>query len=197
MRAPCPILILAAGGSTRMGGRDKLLETVDGHPLIRTQTLRALATGQPVFVTVPALDHPRTQAIADLNVRLIAIPNAAEGLSTSLRTGVKALPKADAFMVTLADLVAIHTQDMNALLNARGEHPYARVWRAATLDKKPGHPVIFDSSLRQEFDVLMGDQGAGPIIAAHSDNVHLVPIGDNALLDLDTPEDWAEWRSNL
>ncbi|WP_238109124.1 NTP transferase domain-containing protein [Yoonia sp. I 8.24] len=189
-------MILAAGKSTRMGGRDKLLETVEGHTLIRTQVLRALATGQQVFVTLPALDHPRAQAIGDLNVHIVAVPNAAEGMSASLRAGVAALPDADAFMVVLADLADIQTQDMDALLRARSGHPDALIWRGATQTNKPGHPIIFNGSLRPQFALLTGDTGAAQIVAAHGDRVHLVPIGDQALLDLDTPADWASWRAS-
>ncbi|SFR39387.1 CTP:molybdopterin cytidylyltransferase MocA [Yoonia tamlensis] len=190
---PCPIVILAAGGSTRMGGRDKLLETVDGQPLIRTQVCRALATGQAVFVTLPAMDHPRARVIADLDSQMVPLPDGATGISASLRAGVCALPQVDAFMVMLADLVAVQTADLNAVLRARSENPAAKVWRASTRAKKPGHPVIFDASLRPAFAQLRGDQGAAAIIATQP--VHLVPIGDQALLDLDSPVDWAKWRA--
>ncbi|WP_412506377.1 NTP transferase domain-containing protein, partial [Roseovarius sp. SYSU LYC5161] len=47
------ILLPAAGASARMEGPDKLLEPVDGMPLLRRQVLMALATGAPVLVTLP------------------------------------------------------------------------------------------------------------------------------------------------
>ncbi len=196
MRAPCPILILAAGKSSRMGGRDKLLETVEGQPLIRTQVLRALGTGQQVFVSLPALNHPRARVINDLDVHIVAVPNAAEGVGASLRAGVAALPDTEAFMVVLADLVEITAQDLQALLEARSTHPAALIWRGATQAGKPGHPIIFDGSLRPKFAHLAGDKGAAQIITAQAAQVHLVTIGDQALLDLDTPADWASWRAS-
>ncbi|NBR54129.1 MAG: nucleotidyltransferase family protein, partial [Rhodobacteraceae bacterium] len=42
-----PILILAAGKSSRMRGRDKHLEEIDGVPLLRRLALAALALGEP------------------------------------------------------------------------------------------------------------------------------------------------------
>ena len=55
-----PILILAAGQSSRMRGRDKLLEEIDGVPLLRRQVDMARAAGLgSVFVTVPEVPHPR------------------------------------------------------------------------------------------------------------------------------------------
>jgi CTP:molybdopterin cytidylyltransferase MocA len=180
-----------------MGGRDKLLEIVDGNALIRTQALRARATESPVFVNVPTCDHPRAKAIADLDLNIVPVPNATDGISVSLQTGITALPNTPAFMVLLADLIDIRTQDMNALIQARDEYPEALIWRATTLDGKPGHPIIFDASLRGAFDNLSGDQGAASIIEKHRAQVHLVPIGDHVLRDLDTPEDWAKWRASL
>ena len=193
----CPIVILAAGGSPRMAGRDKLLETIDGVPLIRQQCLRARATTQPVYVCVPSRDHPRARAIADLDVQIVAVPNAASGISESIKAALAVLLDSPAFMVVLADLVALQTRDLAAVLDAWAHHPQAQIWRGATFYGTPGHPVIFDAALRPEFANLSGDQGAAPIIAAHHDRVHLVPLGPQALLDLDTPDDWANWRARL
>jgi CTP:molybdopterin cytidylyltransferase MocA len=178
-----------------MGGRDKLLEEVGGHALVRTMALCALATNHPVFVTVPACGHPRALAISDLDLNIVPVSNAVDGISASLCAGIMALPDASAFMVMLADLVDIRTQDINALFQARHEHPDALIWRAATRDGKPGHPIVFDAPLRREFANLTGDQGASSVIAKHRAHVHLVPIGDQARRDLDTPEDWAKWRA--
>ena len=47
------ILIPAAGRSSRMRGRDKLLEQVGGIPLLRLRVEAALATGHQVLVTLP------------------------------------------------------------------------------------------------------------------------------------------------
>ena len=52
-----PILILAAGSSSRMQGRDKLLETIDRVPLLRRTVNSALGTDHPVYVTLPQQPH--------------------------------------------------------------------------------------------------------------------------------------------
>ncbi len=56
-----PILILAAGASRRMNGRDKLLMDVGGECLLRRVVGRAYATGHPVLVALPADDVARRQ----------------------------------------------------------------------------------------------------------------------------------------
>ncbi|WP_296426389.1 nucleotidyltransferase family protein [Yoonia sp.] len=192
-----PIVILAAGGSRRMRGADKMLEQVAGIPLLRLQAQRALATGHPVFVAVPAADHPRTAVIADLDVTPIIVPEAAEGMSGTMRCAIARLPACPAFMIVLADLVAIETDDLLTVLHARIAHPDHLIWRGATGDGKPGHPIIFDNSLRPEFAALHGDAGGETIVRQRRGQTHLTRLPENrARLDLDTPEDWAAWRGS-
>ncbi len=192
-----PILILAAGRSARMGGRDKLLEDVGGMPLLRRQALRAHATGQPVFVALPTNDPARLAALEGLDVTALPVSSSDEGLSGTLRGAVAQLPTAPAFMTFLADLVALETDDLQVVTNARESHPGFLIWRGATEDGKPGHPIIFDASLRPAFNALQGDSGGEAIVKAHKDQTCLAPLpGQRARLDLDTPEDWAAWRES-
>ncbi|MBQ2263298.1 MAG: nucleotidyltransferase family protein [Loktanella sp.] len=191
-----PVLILAAGASRRMRGADKLLEQVDGMPLLRRQVMMAQTSGQPVFAALPGPDHPRAAVISDLDVTLLTVPEAAEGLSATMRAAVAQLPACPAFMILLADLVAITGDDLGTMLQARDHAPDHLIWRGATEDGKPGHPIIFDASLRPGFADLTGDHGGAVIIRAHQAQTCLVPLpGQRARLDLDTPEDWENWRS--
>ena len=191
-----PILILAAGQSSRMRGADKMLEDVRGEPLLRRQVKMALETGAPVYVALPAQSDLRQAAIADLDATILTIADAHEGLSGTLRGAVARLPAAGAFMVILADLVMLESADILDLLAAREAFPDAIIWRGATSDGIPGHPVIFDKSLGPEFETLSGDEGAASIIKAYEKDTYHFKFNDNrAVFDLDTPEDWAAWRS--
>jgi len=189
-----PILILAAGASARMGGVDKLTTPVGGVPLLRDRAAAALATGEPVHIALPGLDHPRARVVADLPVTLNTVEDAAHGLAHTLRTAVAALPPCQRFLVLLADLPEITTDDLRAVLAAPARAPRARIWRGATTTGKPGHPVLFAASLRPAFVTLTGDTGAEAIIRAHQ--AVLVPLpGQHARRDLDTPADWAAYRA--
>jgi molybdenum cofactor cytidylyltransferase len=56
--------------------------------------------------------------------------------------------------------------------------------------------VLFPADLLPELAALTGDTGAREVLTRHATRVHLVPLkGDRALVDLDTPEDWADWRA--
>ena len=69
-------LLPAAGASSRMRGGDKLLEDVNGKPCLATLAGRALDAGMEVIVTLPSADHPRAEAIKDLCVQKVIVPNA-------------------------------------------------------------------------------------------------------------------------
>jgi molybdenum cofactor cytidylyltransferase len=192
-----PIILLAAGQSTRMGGHDKLLETVDGMPLLRRQALMALAAkAGPVFVTLPAGPHPRYDVIDDLDVTVIPVPDAEEGMNASIRRGVAALPPdTTATMLLLADLPDLTTEDLITCLRAVGLASKMSIWRGATEDGKPGHPIIFAATHFAAFAKLTGDSGGRDIVAAAQDQTQLIPLpGQHARRDLDTPEAWEVWR---
>ena len=79
------ILIPAAGTSSRMRGRDKLLEPVDGCPILRRQALLALGQSPDVIITLRDPDQARRAALAGLAVTILPIHNAVTGMSASIR----------------------------------------------------------------------------------------------------------------
>jgi len=190
-----PILILAAGASSRMAPRDKLLETIHGTPLLTRVAEMACRVSAHVLVALPPDRPARFAAIEDTAARPLTVPDAAEGMNASLRAGLAALPDSPAFMLLLADLPALTEDDLRTLLAAREAHPDALVWRGTTTEGQPGHPVIFAAPLYEKIARLQGDEGAKSVVAAAGDKVHLTRLpDDHARLDLDTPEAWAAWR---
>ncbi len=193
-----PILILAAGGSTRMRGRDKLMEEVGGQPLLARQArlARAVTTG-PVIVALPRAPHPRYAALTGIEVTPLEVEEAAEGMNASLRTAFAAVPEtAPAAMLLLGDLPALQQPDLQAVFAAVDPQSDILAWRGATEDNQPGHPVVVARPLFPEFLKLTGDGGGREAMAAAGSRVRLVPLpGQRARTDLDTPEDWQAWRA--
>ena len=192
-----PIILLAAGASSRMGGEDKLLRMVDGRPLLRRQAEAALGTGAPVHVALPAEPGARSEALDGLDVIAVPCPTAQHGLAATLRSMVGQLPACSAFMVLPADLVDLGTEDLVAVYEARIQNRGHLIWRGATPEGKGGHPVLFDARLRRHFAMLSGDAGAAPIIQTNANRCFSVLFEDDrALRDLDTPADWAAWEAS-
>lgn len=193
-----PVILLAAGQSRRMRGADKLLEPVEGAPLLRRQADSArAATDGPVIVALPPPPHPRYAVLTGLDVTPLAVPDAAEGMNASLRTAFAALPTgAPAAMLLLADLPELLPVHLTRVLEAVDLDSDTLIWRGATEDGAPGHPIVFAKSMFAEFANLSGDGGGREVVALAKGRVKLVSLpGQAARRDLDTPEDWADWRA--
>lgn len=190
------ILLLAAGHSSRMRGGDKLMEEIDGVPLIKRMAERALSTGSPVIVALPVGETRRAKTLAGLGITPCPVPDADKGMARSIRAGVAMLPTdCSAVMILPADMPDLDRADLTTMQEAHTQAAPDRILRGATPDGHPGHPVIFP---KQDFPTLLtlsGDQGARDILKANAHRVQHVPLpAQHALTDLDTPEDWENWR---
>lgn len=191
------ILIPAAGASRRMRGKDKLLQEIDGVPLLRRQVERALASHAHVLVTLPDYDHPRAEILAGLPVQLVAVPDADQGMSASLRRGIALLPPGMLAVIVLpGDMPDLETEDIQHLIKAFRDNFCRTLHRATTEDGVPGHPVLFPADCFPALQQLTGDEGARQVVRANKNRLRLVKLpGDRALIDLDTPEAWVAWRA--
>ncbi|WP_187430992.1 Molybdenum cofactor guanylyltransferase [Roseobacter fucihabitans] len=200
MQAPrdLPIIILAAGQSKRMRGADKLLEEIDGVPLLRRQAnLACSVTLGQVLIALPPPPHPRYQCLDALAVNRIGVPDAVEGMSASIRTAIAALPEdAPAAMLLLGDLPDLTKDDIKNVIEAIDFNKNILIWRGATEDGEPGHPIVFAAELFGALMGITGDEGGQSVVRQAKDRVALIRLpGHRARKDLDTPEDWAAWRA--
>jgi molybdenum cofactor cytidylyltransferase len=181
-----------------MRGRDKLLESIGKTPLLRRAVDTALATGAPVTVTLPPAAIARRKSIADLPVRIVDIPDAAAGMSRSLVGGIAAIlgtdhAAQDGVMILPADMPDFTTKALSDLI-ARFQNAPDLILRGGTADGQPGHPAIFPRDLWPELAAVTGDEGGRAVLQRHKHRVRVIPLpGTMAILDLDTPEDWAAY----
>ena len=192
------ILILAAGASSRMRGADKLLQEIEGTPILRRVAKVALATGAPVSVTLPVGADARRTTLCDLAIKIVEVPDAHLGMSRSLVRGVKAIMADspgpdDGIMILPADMPGFTPEALTNLASGFAAGPQS-IWRGGTMDGKAGHPTIFPRALWSALVTVTGDEGGRSVVQAHRDRVKLLPLPDQmAMLDLDTPEDWAAY----
>lgn len=190
------IVIPAAGQSRRMRGDDKLLRRVGGTPLLRLMAERACAVSDDVIVTLPDAASPRAEVLDGLTVHRLPVPDAALGMSSSLRRAAAALPKGiDGLMILPADMPEITVADLQTILTAFQHAGNTPLVQATSADGKPGHPVLFPASCLPEFAALTGDTGARSVLQAHRNTLLRIALPEvHALTDLDTPEAWDAWR---
>lgn len=185
---PPPAIILAAGESKRMGGPLKPLLPYDNGTFLSTiiQTLRA--GGCQDITVVLGCRAEEVRAAVDLTgVRVAINPDWPQGMLSSLRAGVRALPETAAgALVTLVDLPGLKSATVRALLHAWQTDPIRLA--VAEHNGRLGHPVIFPRDLFTE--LLTGDFPDGPrgLRRAHHDRELPVAVDDpGVLFDIDTP----------
>jgi len=187
------IVILAAGASSRMRGGDKLLEQVAGEALLRRQAGAALSTGARVIVALSDKHPKRAEALAGLAVETVSVADPSQGMSRSIHAAVAVLRFEDAVMILPADMPELDRADLAKMI-AKARENSDCILRGASEDGHPGHPVIFPRRLFTALSRIEGDAGARAVVARETPV--LVPLpGTHAITDLDTPEDWANWRA--
>jgi len=183
-------IILAAGRSTRFRGANKLLETLDGTPIVRRVAMAALASrARPVLVVTGHEQERVIAALAGLDVRLLHNPDYADGLSTSLRRAVAALASdIDGAVVCLGDMPQIAAGHIDRLIAAFAPKE-GRSIAVPVHNGKRGNPVLFGREHFPEMLEAEGDSGAKHLIGRHAEDVAEVDIGSEAIFsDVDTPE---------
>ncbi|NNE79163.1 MAG: nucleotidyltransferase family protein [Silicimonas sp.] len=190
------IVIPAAGASSRMRGGDKLLETIDGTPLLRRQAKTALATGCPVLVCLPPDSPKRQRAVQDLPLSTLAVNDAAEGLGATLRSAAHHVlhqtPR-HPMMVLLPDFPDVTDTDIKTVIARFIAEGGDKVVRATDSSGRPGTPILIPPRLLPRFLHLKGDDGGKSALDGEL-VVTVLLLGTRATHDLDTPEDWTSWR---
>ncbi len=192
-RAGVAAIVLAAGQSRRMGGPNKLLARFDGAPLIRRIAENALASkAGPVIVVTGHRADDIAAALQGLDVSLVHNPDFAEGLATSLRAGLSAVPdEVGGALVLLADMPGITPAIIDRLIDTFATKSAPAIV-LPTVAGKRGNPVLWARAFFPELMTVTGDTGARHIIARHEEALERVEIGAAAAVDVDTPEALAE-----
>jgi molybdenum cofactor cytidylyltransferase len=141
-------------------------------------------------VVVAADDHGVAALCRSAGVPYVINPDADQGLSTSLRCGLAALPAdAGAALVLLGDQPMIRLDVIARLASVwrAGGDPIVRPRYAGALDT-PGHPVLLGRAVWPLAERLEGDAGLGALLASGEAGVTIVDVpGINP--DIDLPAD--------
>jgi molybdenum cofactor cytidylyltransferase len=187
-------VVLAAGSSTRMQGRHKLLLPLGDEPVIRRTVREVLAAG-PLETIVVTGSHAAevSAALSGLAVKLTLNSRHEEGQKTSVAAGVAALTlPADAIMICLGDMALLGARDYRELAAAHAARPHGSI----TVPRRGGmrgNPVVFAPGIAGGLNL-----GCRKLIDDHPEEVYAYePAHERFFADLDTPEDYARLLERL
>jgi len=185
-------VILAAGGSTRMGGETpKQLLKFRGSSLVRRaiETARAVPAEQVIVVLGHAADRLMPE-LADTGATVVLNDQWSEGVSTSLRGGLAAVSHdARGVFIYPADMPLITPEALRELF--KRQQSSGRPAAMTEAGGVRGVPVFVTRSLFPALMIQEGDIGGAQYLRAHPDVVEAVHFDDPDLLrDVDRPEDY-------
>ena len=186
-------VVLAAGTSSRMEGRNKMLLPVGDKPVIR-HTVEQVISAEPQEVVVVTGYQGRDvgRALGGLPVNVQPNLRFEEGQMVSVAAGVGALANAtDAVMVCLGDMVLLRRQDYLDLVTAYESANECSIVIPYREDER-GNPILFAVSYAPE--VVAGERklGCRKLANAYPNEVHrYAATHDRYTTDMDTPDDYA------
>lgn len=189
-------ILLAAGTSSRFraaGGEypSKLVAPLAAKPLVRHVAEAALACAARPIVVVTGHERILVEAaLRGLDVRFAHNSAYADGLASSLKTGVAALPENVAgALVLLGDMPGVTPALLDRLIAAFAERPNALA-AAPTVDGRRGNPALLACALFPAVAALAGDEGARKLLdKVEPQKMVAVPAsGVGPTLDVDTPQ---------
>src|ERR1700680_456909 len=179
-------IVLAAGQATRFGQCKQLMRL--GEKALLQHVLDNLAQSKidEVVVVLGARADEIREQIQFGKARVLMNPDYANGMSTSIQAGLRAI-NSDAAMIVLADQPRVTSRTLDLLIDEyRRSKPSVVI---PTFNGFRGNPVIVDRSLFAEMMEIRGDIGCRSIFGNHP--VHMLPVDDRGgITDIDTIEDY-------
>lgn len=188
MKDPHVAIVLAAGGSRRLG-RAKQLLTREGETLVhRAVGLAAATHPMRLLLVTGAHADPVRGALAGLAVEVLFNADWEEGLASSLRVAASALDTSDASCLILGcDQPALEQDHLQRLLEGAASAPSR--CSATSHANAPGIPAVVTAALLKEARNLDGDRGLrASLRRLPAEAIYLLQAPE-LQFDLDTPAD--------
>ena len=181
-------LVLAAGGSRRLGQPKQLLP-YGGATLLDHVLDAARACGFDQLVVAIGGSSEQVRREVDLSgTTVVDNPDYGSGCSSSIAAGVGAVdPRAEALVLMLGDQPGVTPETVSALIAGRGDGTPIAVCR---YDDGRGHPLTFGRAMFGELGELHGDKAVWKLMDRLGDDVVEVRIPGPVPTDVDTREDY-------
>jgi molybdenum cofactor cytidylyltransferase len=186
---PIAGILLAAGTSSRMGS-NKLLFPLEGETVLRRAARRALAGGlSPLIVVLGHESDKAAKEIEDLPCQWALNPLYQEGINSSVKAGILAVPReARGALVMLADMPFVTSEMIAAMIERYRASEAPLVISDYAGVNAP--PMLYDRSLFTELLTMTGEGCGRQVVRRHRDEAEVLAWPESALADLDVPEDY-------
>jgi len=186
-----PIILLAAGGSSRMGEPKQLLKW-GNQTLLEHQVAVLQKTGSPVLVVLGAVAEKIIPLLQNDDVAFIVNNNWEMGMGTSIVAGVRKVsdqfPDARGVLMALVDQPLLPLSHYKKLLEAF-QPDKQQIIASHSENGWTGVPALFDRCYFKELIQLRKEEGAKKLLKKYASKVRRVDGGE-LLADLDTPESY-------
>jgi molybdenum cofactor cytidylyltransferase len=180
-------LVLAAGGSKRLGAPKQLLPYGDGTLLDHVLDIARNADFDQLICVIGGSADEIRERVDLTNADVVVNDHFGEGCSSSIAAALTALdPRADVLVLMLGDQPGVTTETIHALLAGRGNAPLA----ACAYENGRGHPLAFASTTFNDLKALHGDKGVWKLLDRAGNAVVDVPVAGPIPRDIDTEEDY-------
>jgi len=184
-------LVLAAGGSRRLG-RPKQLLPYAGATLLDHTVATARACEFDQLVVAVGGESEKVRSRVDLSgADVVVNPSFEAGCSSSIAVAMDALdPATTVLVLMLGDQPGVVPATVRVLLAARGDAPIA----VCRYDDGRGHPFAFGQEAFDDLRSLHGDKAVWRLLDERAGEVQEVPVAGRIPLDVDT---WADYEAVL
>ncbi len=183
-------IVLAAGESRRMGKAKQLLPFGDSTVIEHVADQLLSSPLRDVCVVVGHDGDEVAQRLSGRRVRIVSNPDYASGMLSSVRCGLRALPKAcEWVLVALGDQPAVAPEWIEKLLEAMTTSGKGIV--VPVYEGRRGHPLLMAARYRDEVLTKHDDVGLRGLLRAHPEDVYELAMPTAAVLsDMDDPADY-------
>ena len=179
-------LILAAGGSSRMGDQNKLMMPFQGKPMLNHVVNASLNSNlTQTFVVVGHQSSEIKNLVQSDDIQCVENEQWETGMASSIVAGISQLKQFDGFLILLGDMPLVTPELINEII----VHGSADKIVIPIKDGLYGNPVCFGSKFRDELLTLYGDSGAKKVIQDNLSSMIKIEIQSNTIFkDYDTKE---------
>jgi molybdenum cofactor cytidylyltransferase len=180
------LILLAAGNSTRFGGENKLLFSLDDMPMWEHLARRALACKDCFSQLILVSQYPEIeQAAQKMGFTVCHNPHGGDGIASSLKLGICAADSQTPLLFAVCDQPYLSQQTLSGFAERLPQESILTAAAQTESGIRVGNPVGFAPEFREELLALTGDTGGRRVAKAHPEAVSYYFVPERELEDMD------------